>query len=222
MRLKASAAILLTIALGFTGCGVMDAGNEPIRAPYSYKALRYKETVRQLLDFSCGAASLATILTYFFDRKTSELEVLAIVRSRYPTDAEWKKKEGAGLSFDDMIFASEVLGYKAAGVKISVSELKNISGPVIVHLKRNDLEHFSVLRKFDGQTAYLSDPILGLVGLHVGRFEAEFQGHALGVWREGEPLPFAAPLATIRDGLSVSNAIRPVLRQGQPVYTRTN
>ena len=44
----------------------------PVR---SMQELRFVETVRQGNDFSCGSAAIATLLTYHYERPTTELQV---------------------------------------------------------------------------------------------------------------------------------------------------
>ena len=50
---------------------------------HSWTALRIvKDVVLQRLDFSCGAASIATLATYFLGKPTTEEAALLIIRAR--------------------------------------------------------------------------------------------------------------------------------------------
>ncbi len=176
--------------------------------PKSYLALRYEATVPQLQDFTCGAASLATIATYYWGETVSEMDVLKTLLGR-DTKEEIAKKAQNGLSFDDLIYAAGKLGFSAQGVKISQEQLANLQGPVIVHLKKSEtFQHFAVLRKVGDDVYYLSDPVVGEVAESAADFDEQYTGNALAVWKNGAPLPTVAKLSTPRDGLSVSASLR--------------
>ena len=79
--------------------------------------MRYEATVPQLQDFTCGAASLATMLTYYWGERTTESDVLRALEGRY-TKEEIKKKGVTGLSFDDLLYAAGRLGFEGQGGKV--------------------------------------------------------------------------------------------------------
>jgi predicted double-glycine peptidase len=60
----------------------------------SWKSIRDSRVVKQDLDYSCGAASIATLLSEYYQRPTSEKEILDLLV------AETDKKGAA--SFADM------------------------------------------------------------------------------------------------------------------------
>lgn len=182
-------------------------------SPKSYFQLRYAATVSQRLDFTCSGAALATVLTYYWGRKTTEEEVLSIFRSRYPDPAAWKDKIKNGFSFDDIVFAAEAMNFQAAGAEVPLAKLNLLNGPVIVHLDKGKFEHFSVLRKVDEETAYLSDPVLGAVGMPLYTFEKQYTGHVMAIWSKDAALPGNSPLAKVRDGMSVSATLGHLFRQ---------
>ena len=47
----------------------------------SLNELRWENVIRQRIDIGCGAASLATIMTYYFDFPTTELEMFELSKS---------------------------------------------------------------------------------------------------------------------------------------------
>ena len=182
-----------------------DGAVRPIR-PVSYLALRYEATVPQAFDYTCGASSVATILTYYFDRPTTEAEIIRALRKRYSIKEIAKRRE-TGLSFDDLIFAAHQLGYSAEGAHVVPSELRKLGGPVIVHLDKGKFQHFAVLRLVGDNVFYLSDPVVGQVAMSSAQFYSEFSGSILAIWREGTELPRAASLSRPRDGVSLLNTI---------------
>jgi len=188
--------------------------------PFSYLAMRYEATVPQLQDFTCGAASLATVLTYYWGDRTTESDVLKALEGRY-TKEEIRKKGVTGLSFDDLIYAAEKLGFAAQGGKVAEAELANLQGPVIVRLKKSEkFQHFVVLRKIGDGVFYLSDPVVGQLSQSYADFHEQYTGDALAIWRRGASLPKAARLSSPRDGVSVSNSLAREINVPQPSLQR--
>ena len=169
------------------------AAGEIVPRPRSYAEIKFAATVRQQFDFSCGAATLATVLTHYWGRKTGEIEVLNVLRARYP-DADWPALQKKGFSFDDLIWTAAKLGFEGQGAEIPAAQLAKIDGPVIVHLDKGKFQHFSVVRAVKVGHVFLSDPIVGAVTMSVGEFERQYTGRALAIWKRGAPLPKAAIL----------------------------
>lgn len=133
----------------------------------SWKERRDFNIVKQDLDFSCGAASVATLLNNFYGQKLTEEEVLKKL-----------DKEQMRASFEDMQRIMPDLGFEAKGYALSFEQLAKLKIPVIVYLKYRKDDHFSVLRGIDGNTVLLADPSLG----HVSMSRAQF----LEAWKTRE------------------------------------
>ncbi|WP_269021097.1 C39 family peptidase [Neisseria meningitidis] len=133
----------------------------------SWKARRDFNIVKQDLDFSCGAASVATLLNNFYGQTLTEEEVLKKL-----------DKEQMRASFEDMRRIMPDLGFEAKGYALSFEQLAQLKIPVIVYLKYRKDDHFSVLRGIDGNTVLLADPSLG----HVSMSRAQF----LDTWQTRE------------------------------------
>ncbi len=133
----------------------------------SWKARRDFNIVKQDLDFSCGAASVATLLNNFYGQTLTEEEVLKKL-----------DKEQMRASFEDMRRIMPDLGFEAKGYALSFEQLAQLQIPVIVYLKYRKDDHFSVLRGIDGNTVSLADPSLG----HVSMSRAQF----LDAWQTRE------------------------------------
>ena len=122
-------------------------GSVPIQ---SWKTLRDARVVKQDLDYSCGAASLATLLNAFYGQTVTEEVLLKAM----------DKRDGRA-SFEDMQRALPQFGFKAQGFAASFEQLARLRMPVIVYLKHRSDDHFSVLRGISGDTVWLADPSLG-------------------------------------------------------------
>jgi uncharacterized protein len=128
----------------------------------SLKDIRDENVVRQAFDYSCGAAALATLLSYGMNDPTSELEVLEGMLRGLALDEE-AAREKEGFSLLDLQRAAHEKGYHAEGFRVPPEALYQITGPVIVFITPRGYEHFAVLRGVRGNRAYLADPALGNV-----------------------------------------------------------
>lgn len=133
----------------------------------SWKSIRDEGIVKQDLDYSCGAAGLATILNEFYGQSVSEEELLITL-----------DKGDAKASFADMQRALPAFGFKAQGFAATFDQLLKLKAPVLVYLKHRSTEHFSVLKGVGENTVHLADPSLGHVTLSKSQF--------LGMWNNHE------------------------------------
>ena len=197
--------LVLCSALLSASCGCTP-GTLAAERPVSYLAMRYDATVRQARDFTCGAASLSTIFTYYWKTPISEADVLNALKDRY-TEKQLAHISETGLSFDDLIYVAKKYGFSAEGAKIPLDQLPELAGPVIVHLDAGDLKHFVVLRKVGDGVYYVSDPILGQTAMHADEFEGQYTGNALAIWKSAADLPTRTKLTSPRDGIRVSDSL---------------
>jgi len=116
----------------------------------SWKALRDERVVKQDLDYSCGAASLATLLNEYYVQSLTETELLAAMDIG-----------DLMASFEDMQQALLKFGFRGVGVSASYDQLTRLDMPGIVYLEHRKGGHFSVLRGVDEKTVWLADPSLG-------------------------------------------------------------
>lgn len=187
--------------------------------PKSFLSIRFEATTPQFLDFTCGAASLGTLLTFYWSVPMSEESALGILQHRYSKE-EMAKVTQDGLSFDDLIYIANQMGFSAEGAKVDISELKNLSGPVIVHLDKGAFQHFVVLRGVGDGVFYLSDPAAGAVTMQADEFRSFYTGHALAIWKEGAKLPKHTWLTTPRDGINLEGTMWRVVNRPPDLPSR--
>ena len=130
----------------------------------SWKARRDLGIVKQNLDFSCGTASIATLLNNFYGQHLTEQEILVRMN-----------KTELRASFDDMQQVMPQLGFEAKGYALPFEQLAQLKIPVIVYLKYRKNDHFSVLRGINGNTVLLADPSLGNMSLSREQFLAAWK-----------------------------------------------
>jgi len=123
------------------------AGIVPVK---SWKTLRDERIVKQDLDYSCGASSLATLLNSFYGQNVTEEALLRAM------------DKGDGMaSFADMARALPQFGFRAQGFAASWEQLTQLRMPVVVYVKHRRTDHFSVLRGIGHDSVWLADPSLG-------------------------------------------------------------
>ena len=168
---------------------------------HSWKALRDQNVVIQRYDYSCGAGALATLMRYYFDDDVTEEEVLFGILGSM-TKEEVLDREEKGFSLLDLKRYAEKRGYQAVGVKLKYAGLKQLRGPVLVYLEKDDYKHFAVLKGVLGDRVYLADPSRGNVRMAVYRFAEEWSGIALILGKKGFGLPQEYPLAVDAQNLT--------------------
>jgi predicted double-glycine peptidase len=128
---------------------------EPVR---SLLEIRHERVVLQQWDISCGAAALATVLTYRFADAVSERQVAqGMLRATEPL----RIKVRGGFSLLDLKRFAESRGFSAEGYRdLSLEELLELESP-IVPIVVHGFPHFAVVRgSRDGDIA-LADPAFG-------------------------------------------------------------
>ncbi|AYR25665.1 C39 family peptidase [Herbaspirillum rubrisubalbicans] len=116
----------------------------------SWKSLRDVDVVKQDFDYSCSAASLATLLNGFYGQSLTEESLLKAM-----------DKGDLKASFEDMQKILPRFGFKAQGFAASYEQLVKLKAPVVVYLKHRKDDHFSVLRGINENMVWLADPSLG-------------------------------------------------------------
>lgn len=155
--------------------GVLPNGALYATSVESMHAARFRNIVRQQTDFSCGAAALATLLRYGYDLRVDEATVIAGLMG--VADPETVRKDG--FSMLDIKRYVESLGLRGRGYRISEERLRSVRVPTIVLIDTKGYRHFVVLKRIDGNTAEIADPMLGNRNLPLDEFMREWPSRAL-------------------------------------------
>ena len=164
----------------------------------SLQELRDAHVVRQAYDYSCGAAALATLLTYGLADAVTERDILGAVLGALAQDEQAVRKK-EGLSLLDLQRVAQARGHKAQGFRLAPEYLPQLQGPVIVFIRPRGYEHFAVLKGVRDDRVYLADSSLGNVRMAVTKFldmwlDEKGQGIIFaverpdGTWMENSPL----------------------------------
>jgi uncharacterized protein len=149
---------------------VVNAGAARLEIPVkSLRAQRDAGVVKQGYDYSCGSASLATLLTYGLNDPVDENALLrALIEPLSPDQLLALQRKG--LSLFDLQQLAQKRGHKAQGFRIHSSQLAKVSYPVIVYIQPHGYQHFAVFKGQRGERVHIADPSLGNVRMPLYRF----------------------------------------------------
>ncbi len=175
MKSILSILVLPTIFFGAVNIYQKDFSiQKPIRSWIEFKN---ENLVRQEYDYSCGSATLATILKYYYGFQVEEKDVLDDILKSKGFDVSKKILLESGetnLSFFDLSEFSQRKGFKAIGLAIDMDSLKNLKVPVILFVKVRKDEHFTVYKSMDENYVYLADPSFGNIKVSISKFKEMF------------------------------------------------
>jgi predicted double-glycine peptidase len=173
---------------------VRDASHIFQRHIWSWTELRDRNVAKQNRDYSCGAASLCTLLRYYWGDNVKEQKILDELDQMLKPD-ERRDRIKNGLSMTDLRRVSVKLGYVASIGTVSFQQLSESKIPVIVGLKVDKFDHFVVFRGTDGYWAYLADPARGNIRAPIKDFVEHWQKNAiLVVAKKDQDLKESSPL----------------------------
>jgi predicted double-glycine peptidase len=161
----------------------------------NYIAIRNRNIVMQQRDFSCGAACLATICTYYWGVPTNEEMVLRPL-DELLTREEADDRIENGLAMSDLRRAAVKMGYQSVVGKTTFNKLGELKVPVIVGIQPGGHKHFVVLKGAFGDYVYFADPIRGNIRMPNWEFVEQWQENAiLVVHKPGEKVRKHSPLS---------------------------
>jgi predicted double-glycine peptidase len=136
----------------------MPGGGTLTKEVESFKERRLRQVVPQTYDYSCGAASMATLLHYYYGRAIDERRAIMGMF----TEGDRKEIRQHGFSMLDMKRYALGLHFQAEGFKFpDVETLKRLTVPAIVLIDTRSYKHFVVLRQVVGNYVYVADPSWG-------------------------------------------------------------
>lgn len=206
---------------GCTGINGQDSVPQPspLATRHTLKELRDQNVVKQALDYSCGAAALATLMIYYYGDATSEQELLTLLEADL-TAEERKIKAQRGFSLLDLKRVAQAKGYQAAGFKLTVAQLIQLAAPVLIFVEPLQYKHFAVLRGFDRGRFYIADPARGNLRMGVDRFLSEWGGIVFVLGKRGEENIRSYPLLPPHPAFIQPEHLGVVDMQDQAIFMR--
>ncbi len=154
--------------------GVGGAFSVPVT---SMKEQRLFTVVEQQYDFSCGAASVATLLTYHYGRPTEEAEIFTAMYEA----GDQQKIQVEGFSMLDMKNYLDATGFHSDGFRLTLEKMKDIGVPMITLIDIRGYRHFVVVKGIDNGKVLVGDPAFGMSVMSAVEFESIWSGTALAI-----------------------------------------
>lgn len=203
---------LLSILIWGSTAGAIAADERPASrssapsrpgAVLSLQEQREARVVMQAWDYSCGAASLATLLNFQHGDPVSEREVALGLMSRpayveNPLIVNLRR----GFSLADLKIFVDDRGYRGRGIgRLEFADLLELA-PAIVPIVVNDSSHFVVFRGRRHDRVLLADPLFGTRTMTVGQF--------LDAWPEQGEFGRVGFVVERQDGLPPPDRLEPM------------
>lgn len=168
--MKTLAILLLAACAGPAACADLPGvGGAFYSVPVtSLKEARFRATVRQQHDFSCGSAALATLLSYHYDKPVTEEQVFSAMYAQ----GDQPRIQREGFSLLDMKRYLAQQGFTGDGYQLPLDKLLEAGLPAIVRIVDHGYLHFVVVKGLDRQRVLLGDPAGGTRAVRRDTFEA--------------------------------------------------
>ena len=179
-------------------------GNYSVRVT-TLKEARFRNTIHQKYDFSCGSAAVATLLTYQYGFPVSEQRAF---RAMF-VHGNRAKISKDGFSLLDLKRFLAAYGFEADGFVVPLDTLEQERLPAIVLIDEGGYHHFVVIKGMLGGRVLIGDPAKGTRSMPQTEFEKLWKNRLVFVihnrrdvarfnsredWR-------AAPMAALGSGL---------------------
>ncbi len=129
----------------------------------SYLDLRYTNVIEQSNEYTCGAAAVATLLTYFYGIHVTEQDILNMIYESMRARGKKPNKE-QGLTAYDLKEALKAKWITSKGFLVKPAALQDYFSrgglPVIIHLTKPE-KHFEVAVGMIGDHIVIADPSWG-------------------------------------------------------------
>jgi predicted double-glycine peptidase len=150
--------LILPTHAGTVNLGGGFSGGEFLIKVSSIKEQRFKTIYKQQYDFSCGSATLASLLAFHYDDVVNEFMVF---KDMYANGNQQKIQQN-GFSLLDMKRYLSRRGYRSNGFKISLEQLAKTEIPAITIVNNKGYMHFVVIKGSDEHEVLVGDPAIGI------------------------------------------------------------
>jgi len=153
---------------------IAGAGNYQVPVT-SFLERRFKTVYKQQYDFSCGSATLASLLTYHYDDPVDEQSVFVDMYQ----NGDREKIQKQGFSLLDIKLYLERHDYRSDGFKIKLDQLITANVPAITIINNNGYLHFVIIKGVNDQEVLVGDPAVGIKAIPRDEFEEMWENRIL-------------------------------------------
>ena len=218
--MKTACALALILVLAAPAAPAMKAEVQtspgtsyPVRMT-SLKEARFRNTIRQKYDFSCGSAAVATLLTYQYAYPIDEQSAFDVMYAN--GDRRKINREGFSLLDIKRFLASK--GFEADGFQVPLEKLDEEGIPAIVLIDERGYHHFVVVKGYKNDRVLIGDPARGTRSMSRRRFDDMWKTHIVFVIHNerdraifNSPRDWAvAPAAPMAEGIE-RNGLAPIV-----------
>ena len=138
---------------------------------------------KQMYDFSCGSAALATLLNHYIGEDFDEMQVINGLLKYGDAKKIIKRR---AFSLLDMKNFVNVLGYKGVGYKAEIEDMETLDMPCIIPLELYGYRHFVVFKDIYENHVFIADPSKGNISFTISDFKKKwYQNIAFVVYPKG-------------------------------------
>ena len=137
---------------------------------------QFRGIVRQAYDYSCGSASLTTLLNGYVGTQLTEQQTMNGLLKFGETE---KIIERRSFSLLDMKRFVAAVGLDSGGYKGEFSDLVKQGQPAIVPISYAGFKHFVVFKAYKDGRVYVADPALGNISFDEVRFQEIWENNTL-------------------------------------------
>jgi uncharacterized protein len=218
MKAACALAVLLAIAAPSVVANKVEVQTSPGTSypvkMTSLKEARFRNTIRQKYDFSCGSAAVATLLTYQYAYPIDEQSAFDVMYAN--GDRRKINREGFSLLDIKRFLASR--GFEADGFEVPLEKLDEEGVPAIVLIDERGYHHFVVVKGYKNDRVLIGDPARGTRSMSRRRFDDMWKNHIVFVIHNerdraifNSPRDWAvAPAAPISEGIE-RNGLGPIV-----------
>lgn len=141
----------------------------------SRKEMRWTNVIKQQYDFSCGAAAVATLLSFHYDYPVTEDKVF---QSMFEVGNQ-RQIQTAGFSMLDLKKYLDGLGLQSDGFRLTLDKFARIGVPGITMIETNGYKHFVIVKGIDNDRILTADPALGTRVIPRVAFQQQWNGAVL-------------------------------------------
>lgn len=171
--------LLLCLTMLFTTypalSGLVDFNGQFSIKVASISELRFKTIYKQKYDFSCGSATLASLLSFHYNDEVNELSVFKDMFEH----GNKEKIKHQGFSLLDMKQYLARRGYRSNGFKISLEQLSSAQLPAITIINNNGYMHFVIIKGSSASEVLVGDPAIGLKSIKMAEFREMWNNRIL-------------------------------------------
>ncbi len=139
----------------------------------SLKEIRFRNTIRQKYDFSCGSAAVATLLTYQYGYRMNEQEAFAQMYAL----GNQSKINREGFSLLDIKRFLQANGFEGDGFQVPLEKLVQENLPAIVLVEEKGYHHFVVIKGLRAGRVLVGDPARGTRSMPRKLFDTAWKNH---------------------------------------------